>query len=331
MLRLARSLDRRSSRCAALTFFAFTAVACSPTIEVPPAPVAATVIDPLGPQALRAHVSFLAELEPARSYGNPGSLERAAQYVAESFAAAGGRVERQEFEVGGATYANVRCFFGPDAGERLVVGAHYDSFGDLPGADDNASGTAVLLALAHALGDAALATPVELVAYALEEPPQYDTRDMGSARHARLLREEGALVRGMICLEMLGYYSEEPGSQTYPVDELELMFGDKADFLAVVGRPDDAELVERVHAALQGTPLRVEQLLAPAGMTGVDFSDHRNFWAEGFTATMITDTAFFRNANYHQPTDMPDTLDYGRMAHAVRGVHAAVLQLAGVE
>ncbi|MCB9904380.1 MAG: M28 family peptidase [Planctomycetes bacterium] len=325
---LAHRLARRALLIAAV---ACLALACESGSDAARPTLVPTVVDPLSADALRAHVSFLAELEPARSYGNAASLEKAAVYLEREFAAAGGRIVRQTFEVGGESYANVRCFLGPEEGARLVVGAHYDSYGDLPGADDNASGTAVLLALAHALRDVELAAPVELVAFVLEEPPQYDTRDMGSARHARLLREEGAELRGMICLEMLGYYSEEAGSQSYPVDEMELLFGDKADFLAVVGRPEDAALVEAVHAAMQGTPLRVEKVLAPPALTGVDFSDHRSFWAEGYTATMLTDTSFYRNANYHTAADTADTLDYVRMAHAVQGVRAAVVALAGKE
>lgn len=320
---------RRSASAATCALALSFALACAPNVADEGAPNAATVVDPLGPNALRSHVEFLTGLEPARSFGNPASLERAAQYVADAFEAAGGRVARQAFEVSGSMYSNVRCFFGPEAGPRLIVGAHYDSFGDLPGADDNASGTAVLIALASALKSVELTRPVELVAYALEEPPQYDTQNMGSARHAQLMVEEGVEVHAMICLEMLGYYSDEPGSQSFPVEGMERIFGDKADFLAVVGRPGDQALVDSVHAAMQGTPLRVEKLLAPVEVTGVDFSDHRNYWAAGFTATMITDTSFYRNANYHSATDTADTLDYGRMANAVQGVRAVVKELAG--
>lgn len=314
------------------------ALACAPIsdaanelLQIPELEKVAVIVDPQSAEALRAHVEFLAELEPARSFGNPKSLERAAQYVADAFEAAGGRVSRQNFEAQGETYTNVRCFFGPEGGARLIVGAHYDSFGDLPGADDNASGTAVLIALASALKGVELTQAVELVAYSLEEPPNYDTSDMGSARHAQLMVDEKVELQGMICLEMLGYYSDEVDSQEFPVEGMELMYGTMADFLAVVGRPEDQELVELVHASMQDTPLRVEKLLAPPGVTGVDFSDHRNYWEAGFQATMITDTAFFRNAHYHEPTDTPDTLDYKRMAHAVQGVLAATLALAGPE
>jgi Peptidase family M28 len=229
-----------------------------------------------GPEALRAH---------------PAALERAAAYVARELRAAGGRVGQQVFEVEGETYRNVRAFFGPTRGARPVVGAHYDVAGEGPGVDDNASGVAVLPALAHGLAEEDLELPVELVAYSLEEPPHFGSQDMGSVRHARLLADEGVELRGMISLEMLGYYRDEPGSQRYPAPVSTERYPDVGDFLAVVARPRDAALAGTIQAA------------------------------------MVTDTAFFRNPNYHEPTDTPDTLDYRRMARATAGVLAAVLAL----
>ena len=298
---------------------------CSTQLE----PVLAPEPEPTGPAALQAHVEFLTTLDPPRSYGNPEALDRAAQYLALSFEAAGGRVDTQTFEVGGAEYSNVSCSFGPSSGARLVIGAHYDSFGDLPGADDNASGTAVLLALAHEIAELKLTRPVELVAYSLEEPPQYESEDMGSARHARLLVDQETEVYGMLCLEMLGYYSDEPDSQAFPVDAMSLLYGTTGDFLAVVGRTSDQSLVDAVHGLMQSDDLRVLKVVAPAGLEGVSYSDHRNYWAAGFDAVMITDTAFFRNPNYHQSSDTSDTLDYDRMSVAVDRLRAVVAELAG--
>lgn len=285
---------------------------------------------PGSPAALRADVTFLAELDPPRSAAHPASLDRAAAHVAAELAAAGGRVEEQMFEADGRTYRNVRAFFGPTDGPRLVVGAHYDVCGAQPGADDNASGVAVLLALAHELDGATLAAPVELVAYSLEEPPNFATRDMGSAHHARALAAEGVELLGMLSLEMLGYYDDRPGSQRFPLPGLAERYPDTGDFVAVVGRPKDSALVGRVHAAMaDATELGVEQLVAPGLLPGVGLSDHRNYWMVGYEAVMVTDTAFYRNPHYHEPTDTPDTLDYRRMAQAARAVTAAVLELAG--
>ncbi len=273
---------------------------------------------------LRDHVSFLCELEPPRSAAHPDALDRAADYIESLFRSAGARVSEQAFEVDGHTYRNVIASFGPEAGSRMIVGAHYDVCGDLPGADDNGSGVAVLLELAKVLGRTTPDSTVELVAFTLEEPPYFDSRDMGSARHAQDLRVRGVEVSGMISLEMLGFYSGAEGSQTFPAPSLEERYGTVGDFLAVVGRPQDEALVRSTQAALHRDGLRAEPLLAPPSVTGVDFSDHRNYWDLDMTAIMITDTAFFRNPNYHEAGDTPDTLDFDRMQLAVHGVHDAI-------
>src|SRR5207237_7424647 len=137
-------------------------------------------------------------------------------YLRQEFTASGGRVSEQEFKVDGQGYRNVIVEFGPATPERIVVGAHYDTFDALPGADDNASGVACLIELARLLAQADLPLRVELVAYALEEPPYFGTASMGSAVHAQSLKKEGAPVRAMLSLEMVGYFSDEPGSQHYP-------------------------------------------------------------------------------------------------------------------
>lgn len=277
---------------------------------------------------LRDHVEWLAALDPPRSHAHPESMAAAADYVAEAFEASGGGVRRQRFTVGGTDYQNVVARWGPSEGAVLVVGAHYDVCGDQPGADDNASGVAVLLHLARQLQGVSLGRPVELVAYALEEPPHFGTDDMGSAVHARSLTDDDVEVFGMLCLEMLGYFSDEADSQEYPLPALAERFGTVGDFVVVVGRPADRQLVDAVHSAMAAaSPLRCEVLLAPQLVQGVDFSDHRNYWAERFPALMVTDTAFFRNPHYHEVTDAPATLDYARMEQAARGVTAAVRAL----
>ena len=274
---------------------------------------------------LRDHVSFLCELDPPRSAAHPDALDRSAAYIESLFRSAGGRVAEQEYEVdGGHTYRNVIASFGPETGSRMIVGAHYDVCGDYPGADDNGSGVAVLLELAKVLGRTPPDGTVELVAFTLEEPPYFDSRDMGSARHAQDLRDRGVEVTGMISLEMLGFYSDAEGSQTFPAPSLEERYGTVGDFLAVVGRPQDEALVRSTRTAVHREGLRAESLLAPPSVTGVDFSDHRNYWDQGMTAIMITDTAFFRNPNYHEAGDTPDTLDFDRLQLAVHGVHDAI-------
>ena len=278
------------------------------------------------PARLEAHVRALCVTYAPRDGGHPENMERAALYLRGEFERAGAAVSEQPFEAGGRAYRNVVASFGPETRERVVVGAHYDAFGSMPGADDNASGVAGLLELARLLARTPPPARVELVAYALEEPPYFRSPHMGSRVHADSLAAAGARVRLMISLEMIGYFRDADGSQRYPSSLFGALYPTRGNFIAVVGRFGQGSAVRRVKRAMRAAaPLPVRSVNAPASVPGVDFSDHLNYWRHGFDAVMITDTAFYRNPNYHTPHDTPDTLDYPRMAQVVAGVHAAVL------
>lgn len=280
------------------------------------------------PGRLEAHVRALAEEFTPRDHAHPENLERAAAYIAGEFAGTGAQVVRQAFRAGQHRYLNVVASFGPETPERVVVGAHYDAAGPYPGADDNASGTAGAIEVAHLLAGARLMTRVDVVAYPLEEPPYYGSRFMGSAVHVRTLRKAGARVRAMICLEMIGCFTDEPQSQRLPSPLLRPFYPSRGNFITVVGRLSDVGLTHRVKRAMaRAAPLPVKAINAPRWVPGVDLSDHLNYWKAGYPAVMVTDTAFYRNPNYHTAYDTPDTLDYERMAQVVQGVHAAVLDL----
>jgi hypothetical protein len=153
---------------------------------------------------------------------------------------------------------------------------------------------------------------------------------MGSAVHARSLREQGASVRAMISLEMIGYFSDREGSQRLPSPLLKAVYPTRGDFITVVGKMDQGPLVRTVKRAMRGaSTLPVYSINAPRAIPGVDFSDHANYWDAGYDAVMVTDTAFYRNPNYHAHTDTAETLDYVRMAAVVWGVYEAVLALCG--
>lgn len=280
------------------------------------------------PQRLQAHVRALADDFTPRDYANPANLDLAAAYIREEFERAGGGPWEQRYDAGSSAFRNVAAAFGPDTGERIVVGAHYDAAGPYPAADDNASGVAGLIELAHLLGRDPPPTRVELVAYPLEEPPFYRTPFMGSAVHAASLKRQGVRVRAMISLEMIGYFTDAPKSQKLPLAALRPFYPSRGNFIAVVGRLGQAPLVRRIKRAMKrATPLAVHSINAPRWVPGVDFSDHMNYWDAGYPAVMITDTAFYRNPHYHTARDTPDTLDYVRMAQVVQGVHAAVRAL----
>jgi hypothetical protein len=284
---------------------------------------------PVDAARLEAHVRMLSETFAPRDEGHPENLDRVAAYLRKEFERANAAVvSEQPFESRGQTYRNVIASFGPRTNELIVVGAHYDTAGPLPGADDNASGVAGLIELAYLLGRTPPAARVELVAFTLEEPPYFRSPSMGSAVHAASLRAQGLGVRAMISLEMIGYFSDQPDSQQYPVPALKAFYPSRGNFIAVVGKIDQGRMVRRVKKAMmEASPLPVYSINAPRSIPGVDFSDHLNYWNEGYDALMITDTAFYRNPHYHTSADTPDILDYRRMAMVVQGVYAAVLSL----
>ncbi len=288
--------------------------------------------DPLvrvDPERLRAHVRALCETMAPRTAAHPENLDRAAEYVRRHLAEAGADASIAPFTAEGREYKNVVARVGPRTAERIVVGAHYDAAEAGIGADDNASGVAGLIELTSALRESPVSTEVELVAYSLEEPPFFRTRSMGSFVHAESLRKEGVAVRAMIALEMIGYFTDSPGSQKFPIGGLSLLYPSRGNFIAVVGCVGQGALVRRVKTAMaESMEVRVRSINATRSVPGVDFSDHLNYWDMGYPAVMVTDTAFFRNPNYHRATDIPKTLDYSRMAEVVEGVHAAVKALA---
>lgn len=276
------------------------------------------------PAALEGHVRMLAENFHPRDYRHPENLDRAAAYIREQFARSGARVREQVYEVNGRRYRNVIAHFGGEE-DVIVVGAHYDACNDTPGADDNASGVAGLIELAGLLGRAPAGPNVELVAYTLEEPPFFRTPDMGSARHAEDLAARNVTPRAVVILEMIGYYSDAAWSQGYPFPLLRAFYPNRGNFLAVAGRTDQWAFMRRLKKNMvNATGLRVCTLNAPAALPGLDFSDHLNYWAHGWDAVMVTDTAFYRNLAYHDADDVPGRLDYARMADAVVCVYEGI-------
>lgn len=276
---------------------------------------------------LKEHVTYLAVTCHPRDYTRADHQQAVVDYIARSLRESGGRVDLQTFMAEGRRYANVRSVIPGSREGRIVIGAHYDACGDTPGADDNASGIAGLLEVARMLQGIQPTYTIELVAYANEEPPYFKTRHMGSAHHANLMAESKTEVRGMIALEMIGFYSDREKSQNYPSSTLSWIYPDKGNFIAVLGNWGSVSLARQLQQSL-GAHMPTVRLNAPELTGAFSLSDHINYWKHDMPAVMITDTAFYRNVNYHQSTDTPDTLDYKRMGCVVRGVTAAVRQLA---
>lgn len=246
----------------------------------------------------------------------------AADFIQASFEAAGYEVSRQEFETEGRACYNLEAEIeGTERpGEILVLGAHYDSVFGTPAANDNASGVAALLAIARAFAGDEPARTVRFVAFANEEPPFFQTGNMGSLVYARRSRERGENIVGMVSLETIGYYSEEPGSQNYPFP-FQWLYPNTGNFLAFVGNTGSRGLLrEGIRAFRENTAFPSEGAAVPSMIPGVGWSDHWAFWQEGYPGFMVTDTAPFRYPYYHTHQDTPDKLDYLRMTRAVTGL-----------
>jgi Zn-dependent M28 family amino/carboxypeptidase len=256
---------------------------------------------------LRRHVSELARNE------RNADLETAARYIERQLA----EPRSHEFRSGGRMVRNIETGAG-----AIVVGAHYDTVPGSPGADDNASGVAVLIELAR------MKLPVRFIAFANEEMPYFQSGEMGSYAAARRARERGEEVRAMFSLEMLGYFADQPGSQQYPAP-LARLYPDRADFIAFVGDLGAARLVRKAIAVFRRhARIASEGVAAPSAIPGVSWSDHWSFRSLGYPALMVTDTAFYRYPHYHLPSDTPEKLDYERMARVTLGLAAMLKELA---
>ncbi|MDP1948926.1 MAG: M20/M25/M40 family metallo-hydrolase [Nitrospirota bacterium] len=281
-------------------------------------------------QELRSHVQQLAGQIGERNVFRQDRLAMAADYIRTTFARDGYQVGRQPFEVGGIgcenVEAEVRGNQRPD--EIIVIGAHYDSVQGSPGANDNASGVAAMLALARAFAKTHPARTLRFVAFANEEPPLFQTKYMGSRVYARRSRERGEKILLMLSLETIGYYSDEPGSQHF-LFPLNLIYPSTGNFIAFVSNVENGFLVRQ----LVGSFRRQAQFPSEGGalwglVPGVGWSDHWAFWKEGFPAVMVTDTALFRYPAYHLNSDRPELVQCDRMARVVSGLQAVIAEMA---
>lgn len=270
---------------------------------------------------IKSHLTALTKTDKFRTHTNVDQLNRTADYIKNIFSQYTDSVFVQEYVVNGQVYKNVICSFGSENKKRVIVGAHYDACGNQEGADDNASGVVGLLELSRALKGVKLNNRIDLVAYTLEEPPYFRTEYMGSYVHAKSLADKNIEVYGMVSLEMIGYFKDEERSQTYPIGFLSLFYGNKGNYITLVKKFGAGQFARKFCRTYKSTKvIRTKKFSGPAALPGIDFSDHLNYWKFGFSALMLTDTSFYRNKNYHEPTDTMETLDISRMARVIDGV-----------
>ncbi len=283
--------------------------------------------------ALRSHVFKLAGEIGARSVAFPSGLHAARMYIEETLSQTGYAVQRQTFETQAVDCHNleveIRGTSTPE--EIIVVGGHYDSVLSSPAANDNATGTAAVLELARRFVVKKPRRTLRLVCFVNEEPPHFQTADMGSWVYARRCRERGENIVAMLSLETMGYYSEEAGSQRYP-PVFGWFYPSTGNFIGFVGNLSSRSLVRRVVGSFRRhARFPSEGGALPAFVPGVGWSDHWAFWQEGYAAVMVTDTAPFRYPYYHSLEDTPEKIDYARLARVVAGLERVIAELADGE
>jgi Zn-dependent M28 family amino/carboxypeptidase len=280
--------------------------------------------------SLRSHVELLAGEIGERTVFCPRKLEAAAEWIEGQLRGFGYPVEREEFEARGTSCRNLVAQIAGRgrASEIVLVGAHYDSVAGCPAANDNGTGVAGLIEIARALRAASPARTVRLVAFVNEEPPLFQTEEMGSLVHARASRARGDAIAAMISLETLGYYSDAAKSQSYP-PPFNLFYPSTGNFIAFVGNWSSRGLVrDAIGSFRRHTRFPSEGGAPPGAIEGVGWSDHWSFWQAGYPAIMVTDTAPFRYPHYHEATDTPDKVDHDRLARVVAGLARVVMDLA---
>jgi hypothetical protein len=281
--------------------------------------------------ALERDVKLLAGTIGERNVLHHAELERAAAAIEDELARAGYAVQRETYPVSGRACANVWAEIrgsspsSERADEIVVVGAHYDSVIGSPGANDNASGVAALLALARHFAGSQHERTLRLVAFVNEEPPWFQTEAMGSRVHARGCKSRGENIAAMYSLETLGCYSDEEGSQRYPLPILSWIYPSRGNFVAFVGNVASRALVKSSVASFRASAAFPSEAAAlPAFIPGIGWSDQWSFWEQGYPAVMVTDTAPFRFAQYHTAQDTPDRVDCERLARVVSGLAVVV-------
>jgi Zn-dependent M28 family amino/carboxypeptidase len=282
--------------------------------------------------ALRRDVEKLAGEIGERNVWQYRNLAAAADFLEISLAESFGDIRRHSYDVSGLTCRNIEVEIrGSDrADEIVIIGAHYDSVEGSPGANDNATGVAAVLALARLLAGRRTSRTVRLVAFVNEEPPYFQSSKMGSVVYAKGCRKRGEKIVAMLSLETIGYYAEEKGSQHYPFP-FGLFYPSTGDFIAFVGNTASARLVYDVVASFRHhAQYPSEGGALPGFIPGIGFSDQWAFWQEGYPAVMVTDTALFRYPYYHTPGDTPDKVRYDPLARVVAGLAKVIAEMVGL-
>ena len=281
-------------------------------------------------EELRADVQTLGGDIGERNMAHYPQLLAAADFIENSFTRAGFQPRRDSYDLHGQPCHNIEAEIRGSSPRIVLVGAHYDSVFGAPGANDNGSGVAALLALARRFAGTSTSSTLRFVAFVNEEPPYFQTSQMGSFVYASRCKARGDHITVMISLETIGYFSDAPHSQTYPAPGLGVFYPKIGNFIGFVANTHSRALLHRIMSIFrtQGK-LPSEGAALPSFIPGVAWSDQWSFWQHGYPGIMVTDTAPFRYPHYHSATDTPDKLDYDRFALVVSGMEKVIEDLSG--
>ncbi len=276
---------------------------------------------------LKDYLDHIIAPDAFRNYQNTQELDRVAAYIKQRVEQFAIPCEYQPYQVAGKTYRNVICHLQTGNAQKVIIGAHYDVYGNFKGADDNASGVAGVIETARilAINKTRLKQNVDFVFYTLEEPPYFRTENMGSYVHAKSILNQKDQIQAVYILEMIGYFNHKP-IQEYP-SGLALFYPKHGNFIGAVSNFSSRDLGENYCDSMKAIrQLDCQRLIAPSFVQGVDFSDHLNYWNFEIPAIMITDTAFFRNKHYHTKDDTVEKLNLNKMAEVINGLTYVLLE-----
>ncbi len=279
---------------------------------------------------LKQDLDYFAGEIGEHNYQYYDALKTAESFIADQLEAAGYTVQFQGYDIDNQRFNNIEVEIpGTEkADEILIIGAHYDSVIGSPGANDNGSGVVALLALARAFQGRQFPKTLRFVAFVNEEPPFFCTEDMGSLVYARRCRSRNEKIIGMMSLETMGYYSDKPGSQKYPINLLNNIYPVTGNFISFVSNVSSQNFIKQVVKLFRShTQFPSEGTALPDAVSGVGWSDHWSFWQVDYPALMITDTAPFRYPYYHTAEDTPDKVNYDCLARVIAGLERVILEL----
>lgn len=280
--------------------------------------------------SLEKHVKTLATDIGSRNYGRYEELNTAKTYLEDFLIASGYDVTQQQYDIDSQSYSNL---IAEKTGTRkpneiVVVGGHYDSAFNAPGANDNGTGAAATLELAKMFADKSTHRTLRFVEFTNEEPPYFWTDNMGSLVYAKQMHRKDEKVVAMLSLETMGYFSEAPGSQRYPFP-VNLFYPQQGNFIAFIGNLPSGGLVRDAIASFRKSTLFPSEGVAlPAWIPGIGWSDQWSFWQQGYPGIMVTDTAPYRYPHYHTEMDTPDKIDFQKLARVVTGLSQVIDDLA---